>query len=226
MFRVKAFRNAADAIRGLSDDQLRNLVSSGRLRDLPGVGEKTERVIVQALAGERPSYLAQLEQVTPNPDEGPGAGIRASLKGDCHTHSDWSDGGSPIDVMAAAARDLGHSYIALTDHSPRLTIAHGLSAERLREQLKVVDALNEQLAPFRILTGIEVDILEDGGLDQDPALLAQLDVVVASVHSKLRMDGEAMTRRMIGPLANPRMDILGHCTGRIVVGRGRPESSF
>ena len=196
------------------------------MRDLPGVGEKTERVIVQALAGERPSYLAELEKLTPNPDQGPGSEIRALLKGDCHTHSDWSDGGSPIDVMAAAARDLGHDYIALTDHSPRLTIANGLSPERLREQLKVVDALNEKLAPFRILTGIEVDILENGSLDQEPDLLARLDVVVASVHSKLRMDGEEMTRRMIGALANPHMDILGHCTGRIVVGRGRPESSF
>jgi putative hydrolase len=225
-FRVKAFRNAADAIRGLSDDELRELAVSGRLRDLSGVGEKTERVIVEALAGERPSYLAELEKLTPNPDEGPGAEIRALLKGDCHTHSDWSDGGSPIDVMAAAARDLGHDYIALTDHSPRLTIANGLSPERLREQLKVVGALNEKLAPFRILTGVEVDILEDGSLDQEPGLLARLDVVVASVHSKLRMDGEEMTRRMIGALANPHMDILGHCTGRIVVGRGRPESSF
>jgi len=84
-FRVKAFRNAADAIRGLSDDELRELAASGRLRDLPGVGEKTERVIVQALAGERPSYLARLEKLTPNPDEGRGAEIRALLKGDCHT---------------------------------------------------------------------------------------------------------------------------------------------
>lgn len=226
MFRVKAFRNAADAIRGLSDDALRELAASGRLRDLPGVGEKTERAILEALAGERPSYLVRLEKLTPHPDEGPGAAVRALLKGDCHIHSDWSDGGSPIDVMAAAARDLGHQYIALTDHSPRLTIAHGLSAARLREQLKVVAALNETLAPFRILTGIEVDILEDGALDQEPGLLAQLDVVVASVHSKLRMDGDAMTRRMIGALANPHLDILGHCTGRIVVGRGRPESSF
>lgn len=223
---MKAFRNAADAIRGLPDDELRALAASGRLRDLPGVGEKTERVIVEALAGERPAYLVHLEEETPNPDAGPGEAIRRLLKGDCHTHSDWSDGGSPIDVMAAAARDLGHDYIVLTDHSPRLTIAHGLSAERLREQLDVVAALNERLAPFRILTGIEVDILEDGSLDQEPDLLARLDVVVASVHSKLRMDGEAMTRRMVAALANPHMDILGHCTGRIVVGRGRPESTF
>ncbi len=225
-YRVKAFRNAADAIRGLTDDELRKLASSGRLRTLPGVGEKTERVIVQALAGERPSYLASLEEITPNPDEGSGAEIRALLKGDCHTHSDWSDGGSPIEVMAAAARDLGHDYIAPTDHSPRLTIANGLSPERLREQLKVVDALNKEMAPFRILTGIEVDILDDGSLDQEPALLARLDVVVASVHSKLRMDSEQMTRRMIAALANPHLDILGHCTGRIVVGRGRAESDF
>jgi putative hydrolase len=226
MYRVKAFRNAADAIRALTDDELRELARVGRLRQLGGVGEKTERVIVEALAGERPSYLARLEESTPDPDEGPGAAIRALLKGDCHTHSEWSDGGSPIDVMAAAARDLGHEYIVLTDHSPRLTIANGLSADRLRQQLNVIHGLNENLAPFRILTGIEVDILEDGSLDQEPDLLAELDVVVASVHSKLRMDGEQMTRRMVAALANPHMDILGHCTGRIVVGRGRPESSF
>jgi putative hydrolase len=225
-YRVRAFRNAADAIRGMSEDELRELAASDRLRELPGVGEKTEKVILQALAGERPSYLARLEEETPNPDEGPGAAIRALLKGDCHTHSDWSDGGSPIEVMAATARDLGHEYIVLTDHSPRLTIANGLSAERLREQLTVIAALNEKLAPFRILTGIEVDILEDGNLDQEPELLARLDVVVGSVHSKLRMDGEQMTRRMVAALANPHLDILGHCTGRIVVGRGRPESSF
>jgi putative hydrolase len=226
MYRVKAFRNAADAIRALTDDELRELARVGRLRQLGGVGEKTERVIVEALAGERPSYLARLEEITPDPDEGPGAAIRALLRGDCHTHSDWSDGGSPIDVMANAARDLGHEYIVLTDHSPRLTIANGLSAERLRQQLNLIHGLNENLAPFRILTGIEVDILEDGSLDQEPDLLAELDVVVASVHSKLRMDGEQMTRRMVAALANPHMDILGHCTGRIVVGRGRPESSF
>jgi putative hydrolase len=225
-YRVRAFRNAADAIRDLPDDELREMAASGRLRKLAGIGEKTERVIVQALAGERPSYLAQLEKAMPDADDGPGARIRALLKGDCHTHSDWSDGGSPIQVMAAAARDLGHDYIALTDHSPRLKIANGLSPDRLREQIKIVAELNEKLAPFRILTGIEVDILEDGNLDQEPELLARLDVVVASVHSKLRMDGEEMTRRMIIALANPHMDILGHCTGRIVVGRGRPESSF
>jgi len=137
--------------------------------------------------------------------------------------------------MALAARDLGHEYVALTDHSPRLTVANGLTPERLRRQLEIVADLNERFAaeaasgdmqPFRILTGIEVDILEDGGLDQEPELLEQLDVVVASVHSKLRMPAEDMTKRMVMAIANPHMDVLGHCTGRLVVGRGRPESQF
>ena len=128
--------------------------------------------------------------------------------------------------MAEAARDLGHSYLVLTDHSARLTVAHGLDAERLRNQLDVVGALNEEMAPFRILTGIEVDILEDGALDQDEDLLAELDVVVASVHSKLRMDGPAMTRRMLAAIENPHTDILGHCTGRLITGKGRPQSTF
>jgi putative hydrolase len=225
-YRVKAFRGAAATVRGLSPAELEQMAKAGKLRDLPGIGEKTERVILQALAGEVPSYLQRLEKDAPDPTTGPGAEIRAALKGDCHTHSDWSDGGSPIEIMAETGRDLGHEYMVLTDHSPRLTIANGLSPDRLRQQLDVVAEVNERLAPFRLLTGIEVDILEDGALDQEPELLERLDVVVASVHSKLRMDGKEMTRRMVSALANPHMDILGHCTGRIVVGRGRPESDF
>ncbi len=128
------------------------------------------------------------------------------------------------------AMELGHEYLVLTDHSPRLTIAHGLSAERLTRQLGVVDAVNEHLAGsgFTLLKGIEVDILDDGGLDQTDELLGRLDVRVASVHSKLAMDPDAMTRRMIGAIRNPRMNVLGHCTGRLVTGnRGtRPGSRF
>ena len=110
--------------------------------------------------------------------------------------------------------ELGHDYLVLTDHSPRLTVAHGLNAERLREQLSEIAFLNERIAPFRVLTGIEVDILEDGSLDQDVDLLERLDVVVASAHSKLRMDRAAMTRRLVLAVASPHVDILGHCTGR------------
>ncbi|MGQ0520374.1 MAG: PHP domain-containing protein [Actinomycetota bacterium] len=225
-YRVRAFRSAAASARAAGPDELRRLASAGQLQALAGVGEKTERVIVQALAGQVPSYLERLQGALPDPASGPGAELRALLKGDCHTHSDWSDGGSPIDEMARAARDLGHEYVVLTDHSPRLTVANGLSPERLRRQLDVVAGLNDELAPFRILTGIEVDINEDGTLDQEPELLARLDVVVASVHSKLRMEAPLMTARMVRALADPNLDILGHCTGRIVVGRGRPESSF
>ncbi len=141
-------------------------------------------------------------------------------------HSDWSDGGDPIRTMAEAARALGHEYFALTDHSPRLTIAHGLPPDRLREQLDVVAELNEEMKPFRILTGVEVDILDDGALDGSEELLGRVDVVVASVHSKLRMDSVAMTRRMVAAVASPHVDVLGHCTGRLLVGRGRPQSEF
>jgi putative hydrolase len=134
--------------------------------------------------------------------------------------------------MALSARDdIGHDYVVLTDHSPRLTVARGLSADRLREQLDVVAEINESLAPFRILTGIEVDILDDGSLDQEPELLDRLDVVVGSVHSKLRMPRADMTRRMLAAVADPQLDILGHCTGRNVTSQGRggkqrPESEF
>ena len=226
--KVQAFRRAADAIREIPEDELRSLARDGRLTDLPGIGKSTATVIDQALRGETPDYLNRLgdapkEADPPTTLAGP---IRAALRGDLHLHSDWSDGGHTIEAMATAARDLGHDYLVLTDHSRSLRIAKGLSAARLREQLGVIAALNVGLAPFRILTGIEVDILADGTLDQDEDLLATLDVVVASVHSQLRMDREPMTHRMVAALQSPHVDVLGHCTGRLVVGRGRPESTF
>jgi putative hydrolase len=224
-YKEEAFRKAADAIRDRSIDELRELSAQGRLGDLPGIGSSTARVFAQALDGEVPEYLARLEAEAA-PAAGPGAPIRAALKGDLHLHSNWSDGGATIEQMARKAAALGHDYMALTDHSPSLSIAHGLDGERLETQLELLTKLNEELAPFRILTGIEVDILEDGRLDQDDDLLAELDVVVASVHSKLRMSEQPMTDRMVAAMANPRADILGHCTGRMVLGKGRPESTF
>ena len=224
-YKVHAFRRASATVREVPAEKLRGLAQQGRLQDLPGVGSSTAGVIDQALAGDVPEYLARL-RAEDAPDAGPGAPIRAALRGDLHLHSDWSDGGSPIERMARHAAELGHEYMALTDHSPSLKVANGLTAERLRDQLEIVAELNEELAPFRIFTGIEVDILEDGTLDQDEDLLAELDVVVASVHSKLRMPAQPMTDRMVAALANPHADILGHCTGRMVLGRGRPESQF
>ncbi|HEX7168496.1 MAG TPA: PHP domain-containing protein [Acidimicrobiales bacterium] len=224
-YRVRAFRGAATTIEGLAAGELERRVETGTLRQLPGIGEVTERVILEALRGEVPGYLERLEEAAGAIAAG-GEALRSLLKGDCHTHSDWSDGGSPILEMAEAARALGHEYVVLTDHSGRLTIAKGLDRDRLMKQLDVVERLNEQLAPFRILTGMEVDILEDGTLDMGHEVLSRLDVVVGSVHSKLRMERAEMTQRMVTALTDPDLDILGHCTGRIVVGRGRPESQF
>lgn len=226
-YKVRAFRNAARAVADMEPDSLRALAASGRLQSIDGVGKSTAQVITEALAGKVPARLQQAEE-TPDDIEldATAQALLDSLRGDCHSHSDWSDGGSPIREMAEAARDLGHEYLVLTDHSARLTVAHGLNAERLRAQLDVLAELNEDLAPFRILTGIEVDILEDGSLDQELDLLAELDVVVASVHSKLRMEAPAMTERMLAAVESPHTDILGHCTGRLITGRGRPQSSF
>ncbi|WP_216843761.1 PHP domain-containing protein [Phytoactinopolyspora alkaliphila] len=227
-YRVRAFRTAAATVDELSDDELAARAEAGTLTELRGIGKVTATAIEESLAGETPVYLRRLEATGGQPVAEGGAEIRAALRGDLHTHSDWSDGGSPIPEMVAAAAGLGHEYVALTDHSPRLTVANGLSADRLREQLDVVAELNAGLDGFRVLTGIEVDINEDGSLDQSDELLDRLDVVVASVHSKLRSPADVMTRRMVAAIANPHVDVLGHCTGRLVTGsRGnRPESEF
>ncbi|HEX4657801.1 MAG TPA: PHP domain-containing protein [Streptosporangiaceae bacterium] len=222
-YRVRAFRRAAEVVEHLPAGELGSRLAGGTLQKLPGIGPATAEAITQAAAGQQPDYLARLLGEAAPPER---TVLRAALRGDCHTHSDWSDGGSPPLEMAETARDLGHEWIALTDHSPRLTVASGLSAERLCAQLELVTALNAELAPFRILTGIEVDILEDGALDQRDDLLARLDVVVASVHSKLRMAEAEMTARMLTAIRNPHVDVLGHCTGRLILGRGRPESVF
>jgi putative hydrolase len=222
-YRVRAFRRAAEVVAGLSPGELADRIQAGTLQELAGIGEATAQVIAQAAAGQEPEYFTRLLGGAP---PAPPSALRAAVRGDCHAHSDWSDGGSPPLDMALAARELGHEWLALTDHSPRLTVARGLSADRLRAQLELIGELNATLAPFRILSGIEVDILEDGSLDQTEELLGQLDVVVASVHSKLRMAAGPMTQRMIAAVRNPHTDVLGHCTGRIITGRGRPQSEF
>ncbi|MEV0145891.1 MULTISPECIES: PHP domain-containing protein [unclassified Nonomuraea] len=230
-YRVRAFRRAAAVAESLPDDELVRLAGACGLADLPGIGKVTALAITEALDGQVPAYLRRLRATEGADLDGETAALRSALKGDLHGHSDWSDGGSPIEEMAETARALGHDYWALTDHSPRLTVANGLSPARLRRQLDLVERLNERLAPFRVLTGAEVDVNLDGTLDQEPELLERLDVVVASVHSKLRMNRHEMTRRMVAAIANPHVDVLGHCTGRIVRGGGRrggvrPESEF
>ncbi|MEU9618236.1 PHP domain-containing protein [Streptomyces sp. NPDC087228] len=226
-YRVQAFRAAADTVAAMADGEAARRAADGSLETVRGIGPKTGQVIREAVAGEVPGYLERLEEeaaAAPLPEGG--GSLLALLRGDCHLHSDWSDGGSPIEEMGRTAAELGHEWAVLTDHSPRLTVANGLSPERLRRQLDAIAGLNRQWAPFRLLTGIECDILPDGSLDQEEELLEQLDVVVVSAHSALRMDPAPMTRRLLAAVRHPRANVLGHCTGRLLTGRGRPESRF
>lgn len=224
-YRSRAYRRSGDVVAALPEGEWRARARDGRFRDLPGVGESTASVIATVLAGEVPELLAGLEGAQAAATEA-GRALRAAVRGDLHAHTDASDGVAPLTVMAVAGVEQGHEYLAITDHSPRLAVANGLSPERLRAQLDQIAAANEVLAPFRLLRGIEVDILDDGTLDQTPELLGRLDVVVASVHSKLRMDRSSMTRRMVAAIEQPWTDVLGHCTGRKVSGRERPPSEF
>jgi putative hydrolase len=227
-YRVEAFRKAAAAIAPLSSEEVAEQARDGRLKRVKGIGDRTFGVVRQVVDGAVPDYLAELRARSDEPLATGGVELRAKLLGDLHSHSDWSDGGSPIEEMARAAHWRGRSYQVLTDHSPRLTVANGLSTERLADQLDVVAEIDARYDDFRLLSGIEVDIHDDGSLDQTDEMLERLDVVVASVHSKLRMDRRAMTMRMMTAVADPHTNVLGHCTGRLVQGgRGtRPPSTF
>jgi len=227
-YRSEAFRKAAVSVERQDPARLDVLATTGALGTLPSVGARTADVVAHVMRGKPVEYLDSLEQdLAAEPPSDPRAtALRTALRGDLHAHSEASDGATPIQEMVLAAMELGHDYLAITDHSPRLTVANGLSAARLRAQLDQIAALNRVVGPFRVLTGIEVDILDDGALDQDPALLDRLDVVVASVHSKLRMERGPMTERMLAAVRKPRTDVLGHCTGRRVKGKPRPQSEF
>ncbi len=232
-YKVKAFRQAASVMEALEPDKRADLIKRGAVKTLKGIGDATATVITEAASGKTPARLVELEKNLQPPPEESNA-LRSALRGDCHTHSTWSDGGSSILEMARTARELNHEYIVLTDHSPRLTVANGLTPERLRsqfEELKLVNAVlaadAEAGAPkLQVLRGIEVDVLDDGALDQEPDLLDELDLVVASVHSKLKMDSVSMTKRMIAAVENPRTNVLGHCTGRLNGEKKRAQSTF
>lgn len=227
-FRRTAFVRSLDVVRALPDDELRRRSDDGTLADLDGIGSSSATVVAEAIRAERSgepmSYLDSLERRTVVPISPAGATVRSALRGDLHLHSRWSDGGAPLERMVDTAIALGHEYIVVTDHSPRLTVAHGLDAARLAAQVELIEVLRTEVAPFRILTGIEVDILEDGSLDHPDDVLAGLDLVVASVHSKLRMPAPQMTERMVRAVSNPHVDVLGHCTGRLL--GSRPPSTF
>ncbi len=223
--KVRAFRRAIEVVKEVGGTDIAIRCERGTLTELDGIGPSTARVITEALGLVGDGYLAQLDMRSRIP-VGEGEVVLSALKGDCHAHTTWSDGGAPLRAMIETAIGLGHEWIVITDHSARLTIAHGLNEERLDAQIAEINALNEELAPFRILTGMEVDIFEDGSLDLSDEMLARLDVVVASVHSKMRLPRAEMTRRMVTAIASPHTDILGHCTNRKLMGRGRPPSEF
>ncbi len=138
------------------------------------------------------------------------------IRGDLHCHSNYSDGVATIEEIAAAAKKRGYSYMLITDHSKSLHIANGLSPERLRKQLAEIDRINAKLRGFKLLKGSEVDILPDGSLDMDEALLARLDVVYVAIHSKFKMPRDAMTKRVVRALENPYSSVLAHPTGRLI----------
>jgi DNA polymerase (family X) len=149
---------------------------------------------------------------------------RKDLRGDLHTHSTWTDGRASVEEMARAAKAAGLEYYAVTDHSQRLKMARGLDPRRLREQWKEIEKVEAKVGGIRMLRGIEVDVLDDGSLDLPDDVLRELDWVVASVHSKLEMERDAMTRRMVAAIRNPVVDVIGHPSGRLI-GR-RSASSF
>ena len=223
--KIRAFQNAIDVVQQVGEAEIVERAAAGTLTDLNGIGKSTATVIGEALNNEPTGYLARLDERSRIPMREGGA-VMAAIRGDCHTHTTASDGSASLRGMAEAAMAVGHEWMVITDHSAHLTIAHGLNEERLERQLEEIEALNSELAPFRALTGMEVDIFEDGTLDLADEMLARLDLVVASVHSKMRLPADQMTRRMVTAVANPHTDVLGHLTNRKLVGAGRPPSDF
>jgi len=144
-YRVEAFRNAVKTLKTVDAGELVERAAAGTLQEIPGIGKSTSGVIAQALAGELPAYLATLEAKAGGPLVEGGEALYAALKGDCHLHSDWSDGGSSIDEMVLTGIELGHEWLVLTDHSPQLRVANGLSAERLTQQIGIVEAIEDHL---------------------------------------------------------------------------------
>ena len=141
------------------------------------------------------------------------------VKGIIHTHSDWSDGSYKIEEMAKAAIEQGYEYLVISDHSKTASYAHGLWPDKIKAQHQLIDELNKKFAPFKIFKSIESDILSDGSLDYDNDVLASFDLVIASVHSNLKMAKEKAMMRLLNAISNPYTTILGHMTGRMLLGR-------
>jgi putative hydrolase len=228
--RARAFsRVAAVVLRDRPD--LAALHAAGRLESVEGVGAGIARTLAELIENGTSSYLdnlraeLKLPELASTPFELSPL-VEMGYRGDLHAHTDWSDGRASITEMAQAARARGYEYLAITDHSPHITVVNGLGPERLAAQRRMIDAANGELEGITILQGIEVDILEDGTLDLPDETLAALDLVIASPHMKLRMEKAAMTQRMLRAVRHPHVDIVGHPTGRRPGSRAGAEYDF
>jgi putative hydrolase len=216
--RPRAFSRVATSLLRDRPD-LGALRAEGRLETIDGVGATIARILAELVDTGASSYLDRLREELQQPQLTDRQIALSPLvdmgyRGDLHAHTDWSDGHASVTEMALAAKARGYEYLAITDHSPRITVVNGLGPERLAAQRRMIDAANEELDGITILQGIEVDILEDGTLDLPDETLAALDVVIASPHVKLRMERAAMTERMLLAVRNPHVDMVGHPTGR------------
>ncbi len=202
-FRAKAFSAAAWSI-ALQRPDLESLQRTESLTQIEGVGEGIARVLSDFVQTGQSRYLNRLREQMQQPARDDESELDFDeYQGDVHSHTNWSDGRATMLEMAQGAQALGYSYLGITDHSPRITVVHGLDAE-----------VQKQVDGVTLLQGIEVDILEDGALDLPDAVLEILDVVIASPHVKLRQEPAAMTERMLRAASHPHVDVIGHPTGR------------
>lgn len=213
-YRARAFSAAAWTI-VLERPDLAKLQRTDSLTSIEGVGEGIARVLSDVVTTGQSRYLNRLRELTQQPASEDETRLDfARYQGDVHSHTKWSDGRATMLEMAQGAEALGYKYLGITDHSPRITVVHGLDAERLVAQAREMAEVQEQVDGVALLQGIEVDILEDGALDLPDAVLEILDVVIASPHVKLRQEPSAMTERMMRAVSHPHVDVIGHPTGR------------
>jgi putative hydrolase len=213
-FRAKAFAAAAWSIVGAKPN-LDALHKANALTTIDGVGPGIAKVLAGLIETGESSYLERLRAEMGQPARDDESNLDLSqYQGDVHSHTDWSDGHATMLQMAQGAQAMGYQYLGITDHSPRITVVHGLGAERLLAQSREMAEVQAQVEGVTLLQGIEVDILEDGALDLPDAVLELLDVVIASPHVKLRQEAAAMTERMLRAVSNPHVDVVGHPTGR------------
>ena len=213
-FRAQAFSAAAWSI-ALQRPDLESLRRTDSLTSLDGVGEGIARVLTDLIDTGQSRYLNRLREQFKQPARDDESDLDFDeYRGDIHSHTNWSDGRATMLEMAQGAQALGYSFLGITDHSPRITVVHGLNAERLVAQSREMAEVQKQVDGLALLQGIEVDILEDGSLDLPDAVLEILDIVIASPHVKLRQETAAMTERMLRAVSHPHVDLIGHPTGR------------